>query len=84
MRVHDGFLPREAVCANYALTSNVQILHFADFVKCFLFQIVVFANLATTTIMQFLHITLPTCNTVHNLHDNRLGTCAKFAHVALI
>ena len=42
------------------------------------------ANFATITIMQILHITLPTCNTVHNLHVNRLGMCAKFAHVALI
>lgn len=33
--------------------------------------ILAFANFATTTIMQILHITLPTCNTVHNLHVNR-------------
>ena len=46
--------------------------------------ILAFANFATTTIMQILHITLPTCNTVHNLHVNRLGTCAMSAHVALI
>ena len=30
--------------------------------------------------VQIMHITLPTCNTVHNLHVNWLGMCAKFAH----
>ncbi len=32
---------------------------------------------------QILHITLPTCNTVHNLHVNWLSMYARFAQVSI-
>ena len=67
MRVHTIFLFRKVVCAKFA--------------HCFSAQQMVFANFATTTILQILQITFPTSNSLHDLHVIRLVMYANFAHV---
>ena len=70
MRVHTIFLFRKVVCAKFA--------------HCFSAQQMVFANFATTTILQILQITFPTSNSLHDLHVIRLVMYANFAHVPIL
>ena len=69
MRVHTILLLWKVVCAKFA--------------HCFLAQQMVFANFATTTILQILQIAFPTFNIVHDLHVIRLVMYANFAHVLI-
>ena len=69
MNVHAIIIFRKVVCAKFA--------------HCFLAQQMVFANFATTTILQILQITFPTSNFVHDLHVIRLVMYANFAHVPI-
>ena len=70
MRVHTKLLLWKVVCAKFA--------------HCFSAQQMVFANFATTTILQILQIAFPTSNFVHNLHVIRLVMYANFAHVPIL
>ena len=66
MNVHAIIIFREVVCAKFA--------------HCFSAQQMVFANFATTTILQ---ITFPTSNSLHDLHVIRLVMYANLAHVSV-
>ena len=70
MRVHAIIIFRKVVCAKFA--------------HCFSSQQMVFANFATTTILQILQITFPTSNSLHDLHVIRLVMYANFAHVPIL
>ena len=70
MNVHAIIIFREVVCAKFA--------------HCFSAQQMVFANFATTTILQILQITFPTSNSLHDLHVIRLVMYANFAHVPIL
>ena len=70
MHVHVIIIFRAVICEKFA--------------HCFSSQQMVFANFATTTILQILQITFPTSNSLHDLQGIRLVMYAIFAHVPIL